>query len=105
MATNCVLTTRHDGRTPVRITRLHRRRRRTPRSPRTPRPDPGAMSEQLPLHTFAREIIDTPVTNEMSDSFLAYSLSVITARAIPDVRDGLKPVQRRILYSMQQMGL
>jgi len=63
------------------------------------------MPEQLPLHTFAREIIDTPVTSEMSDSFLAYSLSVITARAIPDVRDGLKPVQRRILYSMQQMGL
>ena len=63
------------------------------------------MAEQLPLHLFAREIIDTPVTTEMSDSFLAYSLSVITARAIPDVRDGLKPVQRRILYSMQQMGL
>ena len=41
----------------------------------------------------------------MSESFLAYSLSVITSRAIPDVRDGLKPVQRRILYSMQQMGL
>ena len=41
----------------------------------------------------------------MSDSFLAYSLSVITARAIPDVRDGLKPVQRRILYSMQPIGL
>jgi DNA gyrase subunit A len=63
------------------------------------------MPEQLPLHQFAREIIDTRVTDEMSDSFLAYSLSVITARAIPDVRDGLKPVQRRILYSMQQMGL
>ena len=54
---------------------------------------------------FAREVIDIPVENEMSESFLAYSLSVITARAIPDVRDGLKPVQRRILYSMQNMGL
>jgi DNA gyrase subunit A len=53
----------------------------------------------------AREIIDVPVTSEMSESFLAYSLSVITSRAIPDVRDGLKPVQRRILYSMSQMGL
>jgi DNA gyrase subunit A len=41
----------------------------------------------------------------MSESFLAYSLSVITARAIPDVRDGLKPVQRRILWSMLQMGV
>jgi len=55
--------------------------------------------------TFAREVIDVPVAKEMSESFLAYSLSVITARAIPDVRDGLKPVQRRILYAMSDMGL
>jgi DNA gyrase subunit A len=61
--------------------------------------------QQLPLESFAREIVDVPVTAEMSESFLAYSLSVITSRAIPDVRDGLKPVQRRVLYSMQQMGL
>ena len=54
--------------------------------------------------SFAREVIETPVTDEMSESFLAYSLSVITSRAIPDVRDGLKPVQRRILYSMAQLG-
>ncbi len=54
---------------------------------------------------FAGEILDTPITDEVSESFLAYSLSVITSRAIPDVRDGLKPVQRRILYSMLRMGL
>ncbi len=54
---------------------------------------------------FAAEVIDTPVADEMSESFLAYSLSVITSRAIPDVRDGLKPVQRRILYSMLQQGI
>ncbi len=54
---------------------------------------------------FAGEILDTPITQEVSESFLAYSLSVITSRAIPDVRDGLKPVQRRILYSMLRMGL
>ncbi len=54
---------------------------------------------------FAAEVIDTPVADEMSESFLAYSLSVITARAIPDVRDGLKPVQRRILFSMLQQGI
>ncbi|MEQ8717296.1 MAG: DNA topoisomerase (ATP-hydrolyzing) [Acidimicrobiales bacterium] len=54
---------------------------------------------------FAAEIVDVPVAEEMSESFLAYSLSVITARAIPDVRDGLKPVQRRILYAMQNMGI
>jgi len=54
---------------------------------------------------FAGDIIDTPIVEEVSESFLAYSLSVITSRAIPDVRDGLKPVQRRILYSMLRMGL
>ncbi|MCY3890942.1 MAG: DNA topoisomerase IV, partial [bacterium] len=54
---------------------------------------------------FAREIVPVPVAEEMSESFLAYSLSVITSRAIPDVRDGLKPVQRRILYSMLNMGI
>lgn len=54
---------------------------------------------------FAREIFETPVEVEIADSFLAYSLSVITARAIPDVRDGLKPVQRRILYSMDEQSI
>lgn len=53
----------------------------------------------------AREVIDVPVAEELGESFLAYSLSVITARAIPDVRDGLKPVQRRILHAMADMGL
>lgn len=57
------------------------------------------------LIPFAREVIDVPVADELGESFLAYSLSVITSRAIPDVRDGLKPVQRRILYSMRQMRL
>jgi len=64
------------------------------------------MSRQLEFDGgFAREVIDVPVAEEMSESFLAYSLSVITSRAIPDVRDGLKPVQRRILWSMLQMGV
>ena len=55
--------------------------------------------------SYAREVVDVPVADELSESFLAYSLSVITSRAIPDVRDGLKPVQRRILWSMLQMGV
>jgi len=42
---------------------------------------------------------------EMKESYLAYAMSVITSRALPDVRDGLKPVHRRILYSMHEMGL
>ena len=54
---------------------------------------------------FAREVVEVPVTEELGESFLAYSLSVITSRAIPDVRDGLKPVQRRILHAMSSMGL
>lgn len=63
------------------------------------------MSLQLEFEpSYALEVIDVPVAEEMSESFLAYSLSVITSRAIPDVRDGLKPVQRRILWSMLQMG-
>ena len=45
------------------------------------------------------------ITDEMQDSYLAYAMSVIVSRALPDVRDGLKPVHRRILYSMQEMGL
>ena len=52
-----------------------------------------ARQEQLPLQPFAREIREVPVAAEMSESFLAYSLSVITPRAIPDIRVGLKPVQ------------
>ena len=50
-------------------------------------------------------ITDIDVTEEMETSFLEYAYSVIYARAIPDARDGLKPVQRRILYSMDDMGL
>ena len=53
----------------------------------------------------AREIVDVPVDDEMRDSFMPYALSVTTSRAIPDVRDGLKPVQRRILYVMADLGL
>ncbi len=50
-------------------------------------------------------ILTRPITLEMKESYLDYAMSVITARALPDVRDGLKPVHRRILYSMHEMGL
>jgi len=50
-------------------------------------------------------IEDVDVTTEMQGSFLEYAYSVIYSRALPDARDGLKPVQRRILYQMQEMGL
>ena len=45
------------------------------------------------------------VENEMITSYINYSMSVIVGRALPDVRDGLKPVHRRILYSMKELGL
>jgi DNA gyrase subunit A len=50
-------------------------------------------------------IVDIDLTAEMQDSFLEYSYSVIYARALPDARDGLKPVHRRIIYQMGEMGL
>ena len=50
-------------------------------------------------------IVDIDVTSEMESSFLEYAYSVIYSRALPDARDGLKPVQRRILYMMSEMGL
>ena len=50
-------------------------------------------------------IVDIDVSDEMRASFLEYAYSVIYARALPDARDGLKPVQRRILFQMAQMGL
>lgn len=51
------------------------------------------------------KIVDVDISSEMESSFLEYAYSVIYSRALPDARDGLKPVQRRILYSMSEMGL
>lgn len=53
----------------------------------------------------ASSVVPCPISTEMQDSYLAYAMSVITQRALPDVRDGLKPVHRRILYTMHKMGL
>ncbi len=50
-------------------------------------------------------IIDHPIVEEMEESYLTYSMSVIMARALPDVRDGLKPSQRRILVAMNDLNL
>lgn len=64
---------------------------------------------RLPVPTqpaeIAARIDQVDVADELRDSFMPYALSVITARAIPDVRDGLKPVQRRIIYAMNRLGL
>ncbi|MFL6060876.1 MAG: DNA topoisomerase (ATP-hydrolyzing) subunit A [Marmoricola sp.] len=58
-----------------------------------------------PPEDFEEHIVDIDVGDEMRASFLEYAYSVIYSRALPDARDGLKPVQRRILYSMHDMGL
>ena len=69
----------------------------------TPPSSPPASTGQD--HEPDDRIIDVDLSDEMSDSFLEYAYSVIYQRALPDARDGLKPVQRRILYQMAQMGL
>jgi DNA gyrase subunit A len=58
-----------------------------------------------PPEVFEENIVDIDVADEMRGSYLEYAYSVIYQRAIPDARDGLKPVQRRILYQMNEMGL
>ncbi|SDS40465.1 DNA topoisomerase IV subunit A [Friedmanniella luteola] len=58
-----------------------------------------------PDDDFVERILDVDVSSEMQTSFLEYAYSVIYSRALPDARDGLKPVQRRILYSMNEMGV
>lgn len=62
---------------------------------------PTSPSSALP----SERIVDVELTDEMQGSFLEYAYSVIYSRALPDARDGLKPVQRRIIYQMAQMGL
>lgn len=58
-----------------------------------------------PPEDFEERILDIDVVDEMQGSFLEYAYSVIYSRALPDARDGMKPVQRRILYQMHEMGL
>ena len=52
-----------------------------------------------------QKIVSSEIVSEMKSSFIDYAMSVIVARALPDVRDGLKPVHRRILYAMYEDGL
>ncbi len=78
-----------------------------PELPLTPPPDGDGHSPdgQSPAGPGALNMQPVNIEDEMKRSYLDYSLSVIIGRALPDVRDGLKPVHRRILYTMQQMGL
>ena len=58
-----------------------------------------------PLFASGEKIAKVNVADEIKNSFLDYSMSVIISRALPDARDGLKPSQRRILYAMHELGL
>ena len=58
------------------------------------------------MDALAREkIVPREIEAEIKESYLSYAMSVIVGRALPDVRDGLKPVHRRILYAMRELGL
>ncbi len=63
------------------------------------------MSKQEEFNYHDEKIIPVNIEDEMKESYLDYSMSVIVSRALPDVRDGLKPVQRRIMYGMSDLGL
>ena len=63
------------------------------------------MNEEQKMTFDNQKIVNVDINKEMKKSFLDYSMSVITSRALPDVRDGLKPVHRRILYTMYENGL
>jgi DNA gyrase subunit A len=52
-----------------------------------------------------QRIIPVNIEDQMKSAYIDYSMSVIVSRALPDVRDGLKPVHRRVLYGMQDLGL
>lgn len=75
-----------------------------PENPQNTPPPAGGGGTQLPLGD-RRNITPVNLEEEMRRSYLDYSMSVIIGRALPDVRDGLKPVHRRILYGMSEMGL
>ena len=56
------------------------------------------------MNEIAKEIISTNIEEEMKQSYMEYAMSVIVGRALPDVRDGLKPVHRRVLYAMHGLN-
>src|SRR5438094_6540557 len=57
------------------------------------------------MATYTEKILPRQLEDEMRESYIDYSMSVIVSRALPDVRDGLKPVHRRVLYGMNELGM
>lgn len=69
---------------------------------KNPSKEPEKVEAEKPAHI---NVISRGIVEEMQESYIDYAMSVITDRALPDIRDGLKPVQRRILFAMHKMGL
>lgn len=69
------------------------------------KPAPKTPDDERPTTSLVGHIEPLPIAEEMQRAYLDYAMSVIVSRALPDVRDGLKPVHRRILYAMWQLGL
>ncbi|MFH1917878.1 MAG: DNA gyrase subunit A, partial [Nanoarchaeota archaeon] len=65
----------------------------------------ASSSTSSSLTSQTKGVINTEVSEEMRKAYLDYAMSVIVSRAIPSIEDGMKPVQRRILYAMNQMGV
>jgi DNA gyrase subunit A len=63
------------------------------------------MDDKQNVLPIAAKIIQAPLDEQMKVSYLDYSMSVIVGRALPDIRDGMKPVHRRVIYGMYTMGL
>jgi len=76
-----------------------------PQPPQAPPPPPGGVQLPLGAPGAGRNLIPVNIEDEMRRSYLDYAMSVIIGRALPDVRDGLKPVHRRILFGLHEMGL
>jgi DNA gyrase subunit A len=76
-----------------------------PKDPKEPKESKGSPLGGTPLFAASEKINKINVADEIKNSFLDYSMSVIISRALPDVRDGLKPSQRRILLAMHDLGL
>jgi len=76
-----------------------------PQVPPVPPKPPAGGGNQLPLNDSGKNHIPVNIEDEMRKSYLDYAMSVIIGRALPDVRDGLKPVHRRILFGMHELGL
>ena len=73
------------------------------KNPRKLNPSPSSKGDRV--NTEIGYVKPREITEEMRESYIDYAMSVIVSRALPDVRDGLKPVHRRILYAMHEMGL